>query len=454
MSRIIKLPLVLILLAVFYSCSDDNDSTEEIITGNVINYQNPPNSEGQLLSEIYVDNDNATTYLFGDIGLNGAVPLVKSLVYKINDSNTVEYLILDENQRVKYIYSEVNGVKQNEVHSFTYPQIGLVNHFILERNWDTLEDIIIKFSTVEVDEDSYVSNSILGRNGAYRGIDWGVLGNNLGVVVGVVGAAITIYLAPTVLLGVLAAVVFAGAATAAEVTEVNIPNENAPTAPVNELIDNQCSNSSLEVIIGVDPGNVIVAIVNGDSVDYDFFWSTGATNTALISDVITAPGSGNYYVIVVDDYGCVAFASVTIGDINGTYSLAAERPFCYYNYSGGGGASSFHDRIIELKDNREINLPEFGSNLISASYDYPTNGQLVISISYFTGGFSGSLGSYCRIELMELIVPYNLASKSLVLEGATVTFTEGLSANPPCGGIIEIIDAICPGEVIEFVQAN
>ena len=91
-----------------------------------------------------------------------------------------------------------------------------------------------------------------------------------------------------------------------------MPHSDFVCSEVVDLNDNPCENSDLEVIIGVDPGNVLVAIVNGDSVDYNFYWSTGEINTGLISDSIVAPEDGNYYVIVEDDNGCVAFASTNI----------------------------------------------------------------------------------------------------------------------------------------------
>ena len=99
-----------------------------------------------------------------------------------------------------------------------------------------------------------------------------------------------------------------------EVNSCPLPHSDFVCSEIVDLNDDSCVDSSLEVIIGVDPGNLLVAIVNGDSVDYDFYWSTGETNTGLISDSITAPGNGNYYVAVVDDNGCVAVDSVTISD--------------------------------------------------------------------------------------------------------------------------------------------
>ncbi|MFD2914677.1 lipocalin-like domain-containing protein [Psychroserpens luteus] len=92
-----------------------------------------------------------------------------------------------------------------------------------------------------------------------------------------------------------------------------IPYTDYVCSEVVELDENLCDNSQLEVIIGVDPGNLLVAIVNGDSTNYDFYWSTGEMSTELIGHSITAPEDGEYYVMVIDDYGCVAFGSATVG---------------------------------------------------------------------------------------------------------------------------------------------
>lgn len=92
----------------------------------------------------------------------------------------------------------------------------------------------------------------------------------------------------------------------------SIPYSDFVCSEVVDINDNVCEDSDLEVIIEVDPGNLLVAIVNGNSVDYDFYWSTGESNTGLISDSIVVSEDGSYYLIVVDDFGCTAFASETI----------------------------------------------------------------------------------------------------------------------------------------------
>jgi hypothetical protein len=301
----------LFALFLFFGCSDD-DSEDTVDPNNTyLEYANAPNSEGQLLSEIYVDSDNATTYVYGTADAFGAPLQVESFAYRVENSNKTEFILLDSNQRVSMLYSETNGIKDNIVHSFSYPEEGLVNYIVYDRNWTSMEDTVVNFSTVEVDGDNFTGYNLLrGTNG----IEWTAVSGWLGVCAGVAGAAILVVTAPTAFAGVLAAVIFAGVASASE-PPVAITNPDAPNTPDITLIENQCNDSNLEVIIGVDPGNLLVAIVNGDSADYDFYWSTGETDTGLISDSIIAPEDGNYYLMVVDENGCVAFGSATIGPV-------------------------------------------------------------------------------------------------------------------------------------------
>ncbi|PTL98676.1 MAG: hypothetical protein DA407_17570, partial [Bacteroidetes bacterium] len=261
----------LFALFLFFGCSDD-DSEDTVDPNNAyIEYANAPNSEGQLLSEIYVDSDNATTYVYGKANASGAPLQVESFAYRVENSNKTEFIILDNNQRVSLLYSETNGIKDNIVHSFAYPEEGIVNYIVYDRDWTSMEDTVVNFSTVEVDGDNFTGYNLLRGSNNINGIEWTAVSGWLGVCVGVAGAAILVVTAPTAFAGVLAAVIFAGAASASE-PPVDITNPDAPNTPDITLIENQCSDSGLEVIIGVDPGNLLVAIVNGDSEDYDFYW--------------------------------------------------------------------------------------------------------------------------------------------------------------------------------------
>lgn len=393
----------LFALFLFFGCSDD-DSEDTVDPNNAyIEYANAPNSEGQLLSEIYVDSDNATTYVYGKANASGAPLQVESFAYRVENSNKTEFIILDNNQRVSLLYSETNGIKDNIVHSFAYPEEGIVNYIVYDRDWTSMEDTVVDFSTVEVDGDNFTGYNLLRGSNNINGIEWTAVSGWLGVCVGVAGAAILVVTAPTAFAGVLAAVIFAGAASASE-PPVDITNPDAPNTPDITLIENQCSDSGLEVIIGVDPGNLLVAIVNGDSEDYDFYWSTGETDTGLISDTIIAPDEGNYYLMVVDDNGCVAFGSATIGPVEpvdaelliGTWYLVGETE---------NGVNTFNvddcNIIVEFNETQLISTEYYGESCENAdafTSNYEVNENIIIETAE---------GESSMITILEL-TPYKL----------------------------------------------
>jgi hypothetical protein len=318
MKNFIKSSLILCLLIIVNSCSKDADLPNEDSqnrNNEVINYLNIPNTEGQLLSEVYIEEDKGTTFFYGSTDANGEGLLTQSLAYKVDNSDRIEYVVLDELQRVKYTYSEVNGIKENEIHSFTYPEDGIINYIILKRDWTTLDDEILHFSTIETDGEEFIANNLYGKGSKMKSPpeDAAVLAN-VGVavtVLAVVGSLL--YAKAPGLARILAALAYTAAAIADEPPVVN-NNPNAPTSPETNIIDNQCANSNLSVIIGVDPGNELYAIVNGDSTFYDFYWSTGEEDTDIITSHITAPDDGVYYVMVRDEKGCIAFASTSANE--------------------------------------------------------------------------------------------------------------------------------------------
>jgi len=380
MKNFIRFFLLLSLITVVFSCSDDETTDTVNPNNSIIEYVNAPNSEGQLLSEIYIDSDNATTYVYGNADASGNPLQVKSFAYRIANSNKTEFIILDTNQRVSLLYSETNGIKDNIIHRFEYPEDGLVNYIVYDRDWTSMEDTVVNFSTVEVDGEDFTGYNLLRGTNT---IEWTALSGWLGVSAGVAGAAILVVTAPTAFAGVLAAVIFAGAASASE-PPVDVTNPDAPNTPDTTLIENQCNDANLEVIIGIDPGNLLVAIVNGETEDYDFYWSTGETDTGIISDSIIAPEEGNYYLMVVDNNGCVAFGSATIGEVEpvnaelliGTWYLVGET-------ENGENTFSIDDCniIVQFNASQLISTEyygEFCENADESTSNYEINDNTII----------------------------------------------------------------------------
>ncbi|GAA4890311.1 hypothetical protein GCM10023311_13130 [Flaviramulus aquimarinus] len=385
-----KLLFIIFSFTIIFSCSKDSDSQGDNIpirNSEIINYLSTPDSEGQLLSEVYIEEDKATTYFYGSTDANGEGLLTQSLAYKVDDSDRIEYVVLDELQRVKYTYSEVNGVKENEIHSFTYPEEGIVNYIILKRDWTTLEDDILYFSTVETNGEEFIANNLYGKGLKIKSPpeDTAVLAN-VGVAVTILAVVGTLlYAKAPALARILAALAYTTAAIADEPPAANI-DPNAPSSPETTIIDNQCSNSNLSVIIGVDPGNVLVAIVNGDSATYDFYWSTGETATTPITHVITAPDDGDYYVMVRDENGCIAFASTNSEDFNyeGTWLMTVNNL---------DGSLHHYERVVfdinGVSTYNETNIPDQNTGWYSTGYTYYINYNASSGLINITVGGTG-----------------------------------------------------------------
>jgi len=320
MKNFIRFYLVFSLIIVAFSCSEDDggDDSGDIGNYDITNYEITPNSQNNLVSKVFVENDQATSYFYGDSDVNGDLVALSGIGYQETNSNQITYFTLDEQGRVSYMYNEIDGVKDSQIISFTYPEDNLVNLIFLERNWNTGIDTLIEFVPVEIDGDNFIANPLLSRQANDSGL-YQFLAAHIGTIAGVVGVVAVAAAGVAVggvALGVVGGLVVSTALLAEENNGSDVPfvpvDPNEPDAPDEDVETNQCVDSDLEVIIGVDPGNLLVAIVNGDSADYDFYWSTGESDTGIISDSIIAPGDGNYYVLVVDENGCVAFASATI----------------------------------------------------------------------------------------------------------------------------------------------
>lgn len=341
MKNAIRLSLLFTLLILLNSCSKDEDETSSPapeITGDVINYQGEPDSENQLLTEVFIDNTQTTTYYYGTTDSEGNADIIQSVVFDAAADGTIGNVVLDSEQRVNFIYYERDGAKLAEVHKFSYPESEVVNFMAVHRDWSTMEDSLVSFITVETDGEDFIPYQLYGKsNEALQD----ALVTGLGVlgVVAVIAGGAAISTATGIIAGLIAAGTFLSVANAEE-PPLTTPNPMAPEAPVETLEPFDCDNSALTVTVGVDPGNVLVAIVNGDSESYTFYWSTDEINTGIIANDITAPGPGNYYVFVEDENGCLAFGSATIQEessidlYSDTWIMEVLNPCSFGQYDG------------------------------------------------------------------------------------------------------------------------
>jgi hypothetical protein len=387
MKNFLRFYLVFSLIVVSFSCSDDDSDDNDIGNFNITNYEIIPNTANSLVSKVFVENDQATSYFYGDSDSNGTLISISGLAYQQTNSNQITYFTLDDQGRLSYMYNEVNGIKDSQIINFTYPEDNLVNFIFLDRNWDTGIDSLIEFVPVEIDGDNFTAIPLLNRQTNDSAL-YQFLANHIGVIAGaaaVVAVAAVGVTVGGVALGVLGGLAVSTALLAEENNGSDTPfvpeDPESPEAP-EEVNVNQCEDTNLEVIIGVDPGNLIVAIVNGESVDYDFYWSTGETSTELISDSIVAPEDGNYYVLVIDDNGCLAFGSATIGTMEIDPNLLLATWYLVGETENGNNTFDVNacNITVEFTDTQLIATEFFGddcefSDEIPSNYE--VNGNII-----------------------------------------------------------------------------
>lgn len=389
----------LLVLLVIVSCSKSEDEDTEIVinNGTYIFYQGQPNSENQLLSEIYNPEEKATTFVYGSTDGNGNPALSQGIAYKVDNSNRIDYAVLDEDQRVSFLYSTTNDVKDNLVYSITYPDDNLVNLVVIDRDWDTSEDQILEFKTVEVDDDKFTPYDLLtnkdGTDSFWKDMN-GFTALQLLKVIGVVAVVGVIVGLGGTKLAIAGMFVALSASSNVSATEViSTPNPNAPAAPLDNtsMSVNQCNSSNFILVVSGGPDNLLTATVfGGSSSSYNFYWSSGESSTNTSSANITVPGPGSYFVIAQDENGCTAYAPAIVREIDSTPSFRWMMDFqnsCLndqntFGYAGGGG-NNFEIKFD--RDNKTVSgLPDesdFIGPYLSNYYTY-LNGLLTITTTF------------------------------------------------------------------------
>jgi hypothetical protein len=473
MKIINRVLITILVIGIVLSCSKDEGGSSNNVDSNLILYKNQTGDiNANALQAQYKDSQGVLNF-YGNFDAESNPTLIRTLTYQKTNNDTIVNLIIDPlTSRVNSSYTLVNGVKSDVVIKFDYPNDTHMSVSFHQYDWDNNSSEIIY--GVNLQTSFYTTNkssntkkagllSLAGNTGWKIGslLSGVIVAEAVGAVAGgfslglfsgigtVAAAAISAPLLATAAALAIAVAIIPSDAFSSEIVPSDLPYpddtpiENPVTAEEDPTpnVENPCTNSGLEVILGVDPGNLIVAIVNGDSANYKFRWSTGETVTRSISHSITVPGDGIYYVLVEDDNGCLAFGSVVIGDVRRKFSID-------YNYdcaAGGAGATGF---LLELKDNNEVVVGgPYATNedLINAYYYFPSSRNLNIIYSHYYGsGSGGPLGSICLIEILEISIPYNYSTNSLLEGQATIKATLGYTQQVnPCGDKIEGVYGVC-----------
>lgn len=316
-------PLVVIgFLFLFHSCKKENSSEDNTTSPSVafsystINYTESFDGSDVLISQTTVNENGNSMYVYGDTDGMGYPVNVSHVSYQASGNDTVVRTTLDENYLITSMYYIVNGVNSNELFRFTYPEPNKMGVIVSDYNWETGDEEILKFAIAELGTDN-PSVYYLRRGGWIPGAQ--AVAAAFVNVVSVVATVGLVYLGSTI--GTAAAV-----AGAIILVLANTSNASASETPLNQanggqptqITDNEnpvdpCLNSGLNVTVGIDPGNVLVALATGSSSPtFNFYWSTGEEGTGSVYHSITATESGDYYVLVIDEFGCFNVGSATI----------------------------------------------------------------------------------------------------------------------------------------------
>ncbi|MCF8275873.1 MAG: hypothetical protein K9J17_03985 [Flavobacteriales bacterium] len=371
---------VLLVAPVFSGCEkEDLPDNNNPVDSNFAVYTNDsgvPNEEANALQAVYTNELTGDVVdFYGNFDAEGSPLQVQTIRVKQADSDTVINFIINPitNNFDKAIL-EVNGSRLNTMVSFFFPQgdTSMVMSYY-DVNWSTGESELIYSSELLTSNGTVVERPIFYQERLASPQDGGTFvtllaGVGTGVVVAEivsgVGGGFTLAgtAAGSAALGVAAAgaAVIAGVLIVGGVLVAITSNANAseplpagtpgppgtpqsnPTPDPEPQIPtpvNPCLTNGVNVTVGVDPGNLLVAIATGGTGGpYTFSWSTGATATAGTYTTLTPGQPGTYSVSVVDANGCAAAGSATIGEGVGECQLCAANSG-QYSWSNGSSSS-------------------------------------------------------------------------------------------------------------------
>jgi hypothetical protein len=362
----LRATLLLALTGVFLAtngCKKDQENPIQDLGSSITAFTNQtgePNETANGLQAQVVDNNNGNTVdFYGDFNALGEPDVLNSIrVTRPNSDTIVNYIINPVTKNFERATFEVNGQVLDLIVKFNFPQgdtTMILSHY--NYNWVT------GVSELYYAGEYYLSNGMVGENPVFVrqlrlsdvSSDWIVAGIGLGVgitiaelavatsviagvslvgaAVGSVAVAVAAVSSTVIITAVVvgAALVTISGANASEVLPQNTPTPvgtpvSSPNQPLPDpLPENPCLTNRVEVTVGVDPGNTLVAIAQGGTYGpYDFYWSDGSTATANTYHSIQPSEPGTYSVVVTDENNCAAAASATIED-SGTELSTIEK---------------------------------------------------------------------------------------------------------------------------------
>ena len=106
MKNFIRFYVLFCLIIVSFSCSEDDNDDIDTSPGNfnITNFEIIPNTANSLVSKVFVENDQATSYFYGDSDVNGTIDSISGIAYQETNSSQITYFTLDDLGRLSYMY--------------------------------------------------------------------------------------------------------------------------------------------------------------------------------------------------------------------------------------------------------------------------------------------------------------------------------------------------------------
>lgn len=339
-------PVLLAIIVSMNSCrKQDPDPIEGPDEGQSVlfftNQTNDPEAEA-LQAILSAGTDGDVIKIYGNFTSTGIPDKPLNVRYeKANNDTVVNFLIDKESGLLHTSIIEVGGTRSNIVLTYEYPEPeDVIRVSAYDYNWSAQSGELLYSALYTKNDDGVegvpdfmksfdVGGFILSVASAIIVVEGvsavgAVAFSALTVAAGAAGAIVT----TAVVGGLLVAALSSTLANANEISPQDMPYPDG-IAPLNPIADseelnlpaNPCMDSSIEVVIGIDPGNQLTAIAQGgDGGMYTFYWSTGETGLSNASHTIMAMEEGEYYVVATDETGCAAYHSVVVG--NDAYSLS------------------------------------------------------------------------------------------------------------------------------------
>lgn len=345
MSNKLRLAMLVSLMgmfAVMSGCEEDETPDDPDVNNGVevtvfTNQTGQPNETANgLQAQVSDSNNGSTVDFYGNFDTNGHPNEVSSIrVSRTNSDTVVNYIMNPLTNNFERAVFEVNGQRLNTLVKYDFPAGDtsmVLSHY--NYNWSTGQSELIYSEEYFLNGSDLLYFNPMKTDGTQT--DWvGIAGSiALSAAIVATGAAIGpgIAAVATAIAGAGTAVTLTTALVVTALASMNsqaseeLTPQNVPTptgTPVSNaenedepepLPVNPCLNNGVNVTVGIDPGNTLVAIAQGGTYGpYDFYWSDGSTGSANTYHSIQVTDPGTYYAIAVDENGCSGSGFATIG---------------------------------------------------------------------------------------------------------------------------------------------